>query len=204
MLACLPGQPGLRGRPPREKRALEDFGYLSEVELTLLFRAVPEDGAEPAPARPGTAGAPRAARVADGGARAGQRGRPPTPWRQIRRCSSGARACDRLAYLRPDVAAALDVYLTIRGPVVVDARGTPALYGGGELRRRGATGAPRDPQDGRRLPAPDGRQASRRPPPRLYVTGGDAPAYRYSHDLRAVQEMLGQPGPEVRRRATPG
>ena len=28
-------------RPPREKKAAEDFGYLSEVDLTLLFRAAP-------------------------------------------------------------------------------------------------------------------------------------------------------------------
>jgi site-specific recombinase XerD len=28
-------------RVPREKKAAEDFGYLSEVELTLLFRAAP-------------------------------------------------------------------------------------------------------------------------------------------------------------------
>lgn len=32
-------------RAPRDRRAPEDFGFLSEVELTLLFRAVPHDGA---------------------------------------------------------------------------------------------------------------------------------------------------------------
>ncbi|MBV9358397.1 MAG: tyrosine-type recombinase/integrase, partial [Chloroflexi bacterium] len=30
-------------RAPRDRRAPEDFGYLSEVELALLFRAVPHD-----------------------------------------------------------------------------------------------------------------------------------------------------------------
>ena len=29
-------------RPPKDKRAAEDFGYLSEVELTLLLRSVPD------------------------------------------------------------------------------------------------------------------------------------------------------------------
>jgi site-specific recombinase XerD len=33
--------PAVGIRPPREKKAAEDFGYLSEVELTLLFRAAP-------------------------------------------------------------------------------------------------------------------------------------------------------------------
>src|ERR687886_2216494 len=30
-------------RAPRDRRAPEDFGYLSEVKLALLFRAVPHD-----------------------------------------------------------------------------------------------------------------------------------------------------------------
>jgi integrase len=33
--------PAVGVRAPREKKAAEDFGYLSEVELTLLFRAAP-------------------------------------------------------------------------------------------------------------------------------------------------------------------
>jgi hypothetical protein len=33
--------PAVGVRAPREKKAAEDFGYLSEVELTLPFRAAP-------------------------------------------------------------------------------------------------------------------------------------------------------------------
>ena len=35
--------PAVSIRAPRDRRAPEDFGYLSEVELALLFRAVPHD-----------------------------------------------------------------------------------------------------------------------------------------------------------------
>ena len=35
--------PVTRLRAPRDRRAPEDFGFLSELELTLLFRAVPHD-----------------------------------------------------------------------------------------------------------------------------------------------------------------
>ena len=35
--------PAVGVRAPRDRRAPEDFGYLSEVELALLFRAVPHD-----------------------------------------------------------------------------------------------------------------------------------------------------------------
>src|SRR5262249_57925414 len=35
--------PAIGIRAPRDRRAPEDFGYLSEVELALLFRAVPHD-----------------------------------------------------------------------------------------------------------------------------------------------------------------
>jgi hypothetical protein len=37
------GNPAISIRAPRDRRALEDFGYLSEFELALLFRAVPRD-----------------------------------------------------------------------------------------------------------------------------------------------------------------
>jgi site-specific recombinase XerD len=38
-----PDNPAIAIRAPRERRAPEDFGYLSEVELALLVRAVPRD-----------------------------------------------------------------------------------------------------------------------------------------------------------------
>jgi site-specific recombinase XerD len=107
-------------RPPREKKAAEDFGYLSEVELTLLFRAAPQLDKE-GPLRDRailalfglqglrTVEIQRANRDdlqqrADG-------------WALLVR----SKFHDRLVYLRADVAEALDRYIDSQTRVVADA-----------------------------------------------------------------------------------
>jgi site-specific recombinase XerD len=190
-----PDNPAAGVRPPREKRALEDFGYLSEVELTLLFRAVPEDGSEPHRRD-------RALLALLGlqGLRTVELERANTD--DLRRRGEQTtllvrgKTRDRLAYLRPDVADALDAYLTLRGPVAADAHGTPLFTavgnfaGGARLGRRGI----RKTVDGYLR-----RTGAKRPGVSDHALRHTAAtlAYRYSHDLRAVQEMLGHQDPKT-------
>ncbi len=103
---------------------------------------------------------------------------------------------DRLAYLRPDVAEAIDTYLQARAKVLSDEQGTPLLTSTGN--RAG------------------GRRLSRRGVRRIidfYLTQIDAKrpgisghalrhtagtlSYKHSQDLRAVQDMLGHADPKT-------
>jgi site-specific recombinase XerD len=103
---------------------------------------------------------------------------------------------DRLIYLRQDVAQALQAYLEHRGPVPPDALGLPLITavgnraGGRRLGRRGV----RKVVDShlRRLelkrPGLSGHA--------LRHTGATL-AYKYTHDLRAVQDLLGHADPRT-------
>jgi site-specific recombinase XerD len=182
-------------RPPRQKKAAQDFGYLSEVELTLLFRSAPPSDEE-GPLRD------RALLALFGlqGLRTVEIERANTDDLQHRADGWAllvrGKYHDRLVYLRPDVAEALNSYLETRDKVVADRDGTPLFTAvgnrahGHRITRRGI----RFVVDGylRRADLKrDGLSDHA-----LRHTAATL-AYRYSHDLRAVQDLLGHRDPRT-------
>jgi len=190
-----PDNPAAGVRPPRSKRALEDFGYLSEVELTLLFRAVPRDGSV------------KALRDLALLALLGLQGLRTV---EIERANAGdlhprgdtvallvrGKGHDRLVYLRPDVATAIRTYTAARGLARADDQGTPLFVavgnhaGGHRLSRRGL----RQIVDGYLRTAD-----LKRPGLSDHALRHTAATlgYKHSHDLRAVQDMLGHADPRT-------
>jgi len=190
---------GVRG--PREKRAAEDFGFLSEGELALLLRTVPQ--------RVDKHGQPLVADARDKALLA-------LLSLQVLRTVEIARANvddlqrrdeqwallvhgkghDRLIYLRQDVADALQAYLERRGATRPDTLGLPLFVavgnraGGCRLSRRGL----RKIVDGhlRRLDLKRPGLSNHA----LRHTGATL-AYKYTHDLRAVQDLLGHADPRT-------
>jgi len=176
-------------RPPREKKAAEDFGYLSEVELTLLFRSAPHLDKE-GPSRD------RAILALFGlqGLRTVEIQRANRDDLQQR---ADGRALlvrgkfhDRLVYLRADVAEAVNLYIDSQTRVVADADGTPLFTCVGN-RAIGCRITPR----GVRFTVEGYLTSMQLKRPRvsdhaLRHTAATL-AYRYSHDLRAVQDLLG-------------
>jgi site-specific recombinase XerD len=187
--------PAVGVRAPREKKAAEDFGYLSEVELTLLFRAAPSINKE-GPLRDRailalfgleglrTVEIQRANRDdvqqrADG-------------WALLVR----GKFHDRLVYLRQDVAKAVTGYLRAQERVVPDRLGTP-LFTAVSNRARGRRITVRGVRfvvDGylRRADLKRARISDHA----LRHTAATL-AYRYSHDLRAVHDLLGHRDPRT-------
>ncbi len=94
---------------------------------------------------------------------------------------------DRLIYLRQDVAEALDAYLETRGQVLADALGEPLMTavgnraGGKRLSRRSVR------------TIVDAHLDLKRPGVSNHALRhtGATLAYKYTHDLRAVQDLLG-------------
>jgi len=190
-----PDNPAAGVRPPRSKRALEDFGYLSEVELTLLFRAVPRDGSV------------KALRDLALLALLGLQGLRTV---EIERANAGdlhprgdtvallvrGKGHDRLVYLRPDVATAIRTYTAARGLARADDQGTPLFVavgnhaGGHRLSRRGL----RHIVDGYLRTAD-----LKRPGLSDHALRHTAATlgYKHSHDLRAAQDMLGHADPRT-------
>jgi site-specific recombinase XerD len=182
-------------RPPREKKAAEDFGYLSEVELTLLFRAAPHISKE---------GPLRDRAIL---ALFGLQGLRTVEIQRANRDDLQQRADgwallvrgkfhDRLVYLRADVAEALNVYIGCQTRVVADAAGIP-LFTCVKNRAVGRRITPR----GVRFTV-DGylrRTQLKRPRVSDHALRHTAAtlAYRYSHDLRAVQDLLGHSDPRT-------
>ncbi|MBV9324844.1 MAG: tyrosine-type recombinase/integrase [Chloroflexi bacterium] len=188
-------------RAPRGKRAAEDFGYLSEGELALLLRAVPQ--------RLDTHGQVLVQDLRDKAllallslqvlrtveiTRANVDDLQPREhqWALLVR----GKGHDRLIYLRQDVADSLRSYLGARGRVQSDPLGLPLLTavgnraGGQRLSRRGV----RTIVDAhlRRLDLKRPGLSNHA----LRHTGATL-AYKYTHDLRAVQEMLGHADPRT-------
>lgn len=182
-------------RAPRDRRAPEDFWFLSEVELALLFRAVPHDE--------------KLKHLRDR-ALLGLLGLQALRTIEIMRANVGdlqrrgddsallvhGKVHDRLVFLRPDVAEALHDYLAGRGRLPSDAAGEPLLaavgnYAGGHrLSRRGVRHIVDSYLRMTKVKRP--RVSS----DALRHTGATL-AYRYTHDLRAVQDMLGHQDPKT-------
>jgi site-specific recombinase XerD len=190
-----PDNPPAGIRAPRDRRAPEDFGYLSEVELALLFRAVPHD-AKPKHLRDrallGLLGLHALRTVELTRANVRDLQRRADDWALL----VHGKGHDRLVFLRPDVAEALRAYLAARGRGREDALGEPLLAAvgnhanGHRLSRRGV----RHVVDGYlRLAKIKRPRVSNHA---LRHTGATL-AYRYTHDLRAVQDMLGHADPKT-------
>jgi site-specific recombinase XerD len=188
-------------RAPRAKRAAEDFGYLSEGELALLLRAVPQ--------RVDKLGQPLIQDLRDKGllalmslqvlrtveitrANVDDLQARDEQWALLVR----GKGHDRLIYLRQDVADSLRAYLGARGRIQSDLLGLPLLTavgnraGGRRLSRRGV----RTIVDAhlRRLDLKRPGLSNHA----LRHTGATL-AYKYTHDLRAVQDMLGHADPRT-------
>jgi len=181
-------------RPPRNKRAVEDLGYLSEVELALLLKAVPKTN-ETKDLR----GRALIAIMGLHGLRTVEVQR--SSVEDIKEGETPAllvhgKNRDRVVYLRPDVAEALKVYIAARGAVATDSEGTPLFtavgnYAGGRrISRRGV----------RKVVDAYLRKADLKRPGvsnhALRHTSATL-AYKYTQDLRAVQEMLGHADPKT-------
>ena len=118
--------PAVGVRAPRDRRAPEDFGSLSEVELALLFRAVPHDGTlEHLRDRAllDLLGLQALRTIELMRANVDDPQRRGDDWALL----VHGKSHDRLVFLRPDVAEALRGYLAARGRVPEDADGEPLL-----------------------------------------------------------------------------
>jgi integrase/recombinase XerD len=186
---------------PRGKRAAEDFGYLSEGELALLLHAVRK--------RVDKRGQPLLQDLRDKAllallslqglrtveitrANVDDLQRRDEQWALLVR----GKGHDRLIYLREDVGQAVDAYLDTRDLVLPDALGLPLMTavgnraGGKRLSRRGV----RTIIDGHLC-----RLDLKRPGVSNHALRhtGATLAYKYTHDLRAVQDMLGHADPRT-------
>jgi site-specific recombinase XerD len=182
-------------RPPREKRAAEDFGYLSEVELTLLLRSVPDAYKEK-----NLRDRAMLAVLGLQGLRTIEIERANVDDLQQRGETTAllvhGKGRDRLVYLRPDVLDALNEYLSLRSTVEPDGRGLPLFASvgnfaaGNRISRRGI----RKVVDFYLLKA--GLKKSGLSNHALRHTAATL-GYKHSHDLRAVQDMLGHADPKT-------
>lgn len=187
--------PAVGVRPPREKRAAEDFGYLSEVELTLLLRSVPEVYKEK-----NLRDRAMLALLGLQGLRTIEIERANVEDLQQRGETTAllvhGKGRDRLVYLRPDVLDALKEYLLLRSKVEPDGQGLPLFAsvgnfaGGKRISRRGI----RKMVDFYLLKA--GLKKSGLSNHALRHTAATL-GYKHSHDLRAVQDMLGHADPKT-------
>jgi site-specific recombinase XerD len=190
-----PDNPAAGVRPPKEKRAAEDFGYLSEVELTLLLRSVPVDYKEK-----NLRDRALLALLGLQGLRTIEIERANVVDLELRGDSTAllvhGKGRDRLVYLRPDVLDVLDEYISLRSNVEPDSHGVPLFasvgnYAGGKrISRRGI----RKVVDFYLLNA--GLKKSGLSNHALRHTAATL-GYKHSHDLRAVQDMLGHADPKT-------
>jgi site-specific recombinase XerD len=190
-----PDNPATGVRPPKEKRAVEDFDYLSEVELTLLLRSVSVDYKEK-----NLRDRALLALLGLQGLRTIEIERANVSDLERRGDSTAllvhGKGRDRLVYLRPDVLDALDDYLSLRSKAEHDAQGVPLFasvgnYAGGKrISRRGI----RKVVDFYLLKA--GLKKSGLSNHALRHTAATL-GYKHSHDLRAVQDMLGHADPKT-------
>jgi site-specific recombinase XerD len=190
-----PDNPAIGVRAPRDRRAPEDFGYLSEVELALLFRAVPRDE-ELKHLRDrallGLLGLQALRTVEITRANVTDLQRHGDSWALL----VHGKYHDRVVFLRPDVAEAVRAYMAARGSILPDELGEALIVADGNfarghrLSRRGV----RHVVDGylRAVSVKRPRVSNHA----LRHTSATL-AYRYTRDLRAVQDMLGHQDPKT-------
>jgi site-specific recombinase XerD len=146
-------------RAPRDRRGPEDFGYLSEVELALLFRAVPHDD-ELKHLRDrallGLLGlqALRTVEITRGNVDDLQRHG--DNWALL----VHGKYHDRLVFLRPDVADAVRAYLAARGTIAPDEFGEALIVAEGNFARGHRLSRRGVPSRRRRLPTRGQREAT--------------------------------------------
>lgn len=190
-----PDNPAAGVKPPKAKRAQDDFHYLNEVDYTLLIRAI---------------GNGRTEKELRDKAIVAMMGLQGLRTVEIERANvddmrmSGEAVSvlvrgknhDRVIYLRPDVADVLCRYLDTRAQACPDAEGTPMFTacgnraGGNRISRRGTRQAVDfylKKADIKRPGISD--HALRHTAATL--------AYKYTQDLRGVQEMLGHADPKT-------
>ena len=129
-----PDNPAIGIRAPRDRRAPEDFGYLSEVELALLFRAVPHDD-ELKHLRDrallGLLGLQALRTVEITRANVTDLQRHSESWALL----VHGKYHDRLVFLRPDVVEAVRAYLAARGTIAPDELGEALIVADGNFAR---------------------------------------------------------------------
>jgi len=182
-------------RPPKTRAADDSFPYLSQVDLALLLRALPRDRSEKA-----LRDRSLLALMALQGLRTVEIVRANVTDLERRGDSwtllVHGKNHDRLVYLRQDVAEALTAYLSARAEPEPDAQGIPLFTaignraGGRRISRRGV----------RQIVDFYLKKADLKRPGlsdhALRHTAATL-AYAYTHDLRAVQEMLGHRDPKT-------
>ena len=190
-----PDNPAAGVKPPKDKRAQDDFHYLNEVDYTLLIRAIGKGKSE------------KELRDKAIVAMMGLQGLRTV---EIERANvddmrvSGETVSmlvrgknhDRIIYLRPDVADVLCAYLDTRVQVCPDTDGMPMFTacgnraGGNRISRRGI----------RQVVDFYLKKADiKRPGISDHALRHTAAtlAYKYTQDLRGVQEMLGHADPKT-------
>jgi site-specific recombinase XerD len=180
-------------RPPRDKRPVDRFLCLTEVELALLFRAVPKDG--------------RLKHLRDRavlglmglqGLRTVEIARANVS--DLREQADGAsllvrgKGRDRVAYLRDDVSQAIRSYLSARRATPPDADGLPLF-----LSASNSTQGHRLSRRGVRMLVDSYLEKIDAKRPGLSAHGlrhtAATLSYRYTRDIRAVQDLLGHASP---------
>lgn len=190
-----PDNPAAGVKPPKDKRAEDDFHYLTEVDYTLLLRAVPKTKSE------------KNLRDKAIMAMMGLQGLRTV---EIERANVGdmkmngdvvsllvrGKNHDRTIYLRPDVADILCQYLADRKQAETDEEGVPLFVacgnraGGKRISRRGVRQTVDFYLKKADLKRPGISDHA------LRHTAATL-AYKYTQDLRGVQEMLGHADPKT-------
>lgn len=190
-----PDNPAAGIKPPKDKRAEDDFHYLNEVDYTLLLRAVPKAKIE------------KNLRDKAIIAMMGLQGLRTV---EIERASMSdlringetvsmlvrGKNHDRTIYLRPDVADIIAQYIDSRGEIATDKQGVPLFAacgnraGGKRISRRGVRQVVDFYLKKADLKRPGISDHA------LRHTAATL-AYKYTQDLRGVQEMLGHADPKT-------
>jgi len=190
-----PDNPAAGVKPPKDKRAHDDFHYLTEVDITLLFRAVGNGQLEKELRDKAIL-----AMLGIQGLRTVEIERANIEDLKINGDHVSflvrGKNHDRMIYLRPDVAEILSQYLSKRRHVDRDENGTPVFTacgnraGGTRISRRGIRQVVDFYLKKADLKRPGISDHA------LRHTAATL-AYKYTHDLRSVQEMLGHVDPKT-------
>lgn len=190
-----PDNPAAGVKPPKDKRSQDDFHYLTEVDITLLFRAVGKGKSEKELRDKAII-----AMLGLQGLRTVEIERANIEDLKINNEHVSflirGKNHDRVIYLRPDVADILSQYLAARGYADKDEDGTPVFTacgnraGGTRISRRGIRQVVDFYLKKADLKRPGISDHA------LRHTAATL-AYKYTQDLRGVQEMLGHADPKT-------